>query len=47
MGVLNHVFAIAVYRIRLVGKRIKQYNRPLYFSLKYALVAAVFYLIFF
>ena len=46
VGALSKMFA-ALYPIRVLGKRIKQYNRPLYFTLKYALVAAVFYLIFF
>ena len=46
VGALSKMFA-ALYPIRVLGKRIKQYNRPLYFTLKYALVAAVLYLIFF
>ena len=46
VGALNRVFQ-AIYPIRVLGKRIKKRSRPLYFFLKYAMVAAVFYLIFF
>ena len=46
VGALSKTFA-ALYPIRVLGKRIKQYNRPLYFTLKYLLVAVVLYLIFF
>ncbi len=35
VGALSRTFA-ALYPIRVLGKRIKQYNRPLYFTLKYA-----------
>jgi beta-hydroxylase len=45
VGVLNHVFA-AAYRIRLVGKRIKAYNKTLYYLIKYALFGALLYAIF-
>jgi beta-hydroxylase len=45
VGALNRLFQ-AIYPIRVLGKRIKKRSRPLYFTLKYALVAAVFYLIF-
>jgi beta-hydroxylase len=45
VGALSKTFA-ALYPIRVLGKRIKQYNRPLYFTLKYLLVAVVLYLIF-
>jgi len=45
VGVLNHVFAGA-YRIRLVGKRIKAYNKTLYYLIKYALLGALLYAIF-
>jgi len=46
VGVLNHLFA-AAYRVRLLGKRIKQYNKTLYYAIKYALFGALLYLIFF
>ena len=46
VGVLNHVFGFA-YRVRLIGKRIKQYNKTLYYAIKYALFGAILYLIFF
>jgi beta-hydroxylase len=46
VGFLNHVFAGA-YRVRLLGKRIKQYNRTLYYVLKYALLGGFLYLILF
>ena len=44
VGILNHVFAGA-YRVRLLGKRIKQYNKTLYYAIKYALLGALLYLI--
>jgi len=46
VGVLNHIFSVA-YRVRLLGKRIKQRNRTLYYGLKYALLGALIYLIVF
>ena len=46
VGVLNHVFAVA-YRVRLLGKRIKQHNKTLYYALKYVLLGALVYLIVF
>src|SRR5215470_8001435 len=46
VGVLNHVFSVA-YRVRLLGKRIKQYNKTLYYALKYALLVGLLYLIIF
>jgi beta-hydroxylase len=45
VGVLNHVFA-AVYRIRLIGKRIKAADRRVYYLIKYALIGALLYAIF-
>jgi len=36
-----------VYSIRLLGKRIKAYNRNLYYGVKYALMLLIVYLIFF
>ena len=44
VGVLNHVFA-ALYRVRLVGKRIKQWNRTVYYLIKYALIGWLLYAI--
>lgn len=45
-GGLNKVFGY-VYQIRLVGKRLKAYNKTLYYISKYALFALIIYLIFF
>jgi beta-hydroxylase len=42
IGVLNHVFGVA-YRVRLLGKRIKQSNKPLYYVVKYALLGGILY----
>jgi len=46
VGVLNRIF-IPLYNIRLVGKRLKKYNRTLYYAVKYALFIALIYWIFF
>jgi len=46
VGLLSRFFGL-VYPIRVLGKRIKERSRPLYFTLKYALVVVVLYLIFF
>jgi beta-hydroxylase len=46
VGVVSRAFGL-LYPIRAFGKRVKQRSRPLYLVLKYALVAAVLYLIFF
>jgi beta-hydroxylase len=45
-GNINKAFRY-VYSIRLVGKRLKAYNRNLYYAVKYALFALILYLIFF
>jgi beta-hydroxylase len=45
-GNINKVFKY-VYSIRLLGKRIKAYNRNLYYAVKYALMLLILYLIFF
>ena len=45
VGVLNHIFK-RVYSIRELGKRIKKWNKPGYYALKYALFAGIFYLVF-
>lgn len=45
-GGLNRVFGY-VYQIRLVGKRLKAYNKTLYYISKYALFGLIIYLVFF
>lgn len=40
LGVLNHGFKY-VYALRIAGKRLKAQNRRLYYTLKYALMAAL------
>lgn len=45
-GLLNRAFQY-VYKIRLVGKRLKLYNHTLYYIVKYLLFAWLFYIIFF
>ncbi|MDB4903194.1 MAG: Aspartyl/Asparaginyl beta-hydroxylase [Mucilaginibacter sp.] len=45
-GKINKAFKY-VYSIRLLGKRIKAYNRNLYYAVKYALMLLILYLIFF
>ena len=45
-GGLNKVFGY-VYQIRLVGKKLKEYNKTLYYISKYVLFALIIYLIFF
>ena len=45
-GNINKVFKY-IYSIRLLGKRIKTYNRNLYYAVKYALMLMILYLIFF
>jgi beta-hydroxylase len=44
VGALNHIFSY-VYRIRALGLRIKERNKPLYYALKWALLAALGYAI--
>jgi beta-hydroxylase len=46
VGILNKIFAYA-YQIRLVGKRIKAWNKPTYYAIKWALLGGLFYAIFF
>ncbi|HWK74736.1 MAG TPA: aspartyl/asparaginyl beta-hydroxylase domain-containing protein [Povalibacter sp.] len=46
VGVLNHVFEY-VYKIRILGTRIKAWNKPFYYALKWLLIAAIVYAIFF
>jgi beta-hydroxylase len=45
-GNLNKVFKY-LYQIRLVGKRLKAFNKKFYYGVKYALFFSIFYLIFF
>ena len=42
VGVLNHIFSY-VYRIRALGERIKHWNKPMYYALKWTLLAALGY----
>jgi beta-hydroxylase len=46
VGMLNRIFGYA-YQIRIVGKKIKLFNRPLYYTLQYALYLGLIYWIFF
>lgn len=45
IGVFNKLFGLA-YRIRLVGKRIKRWNRTAYYSIKWTLIGSVLFWIF-
>ena len=45
-GGLNKIFGY-VYQLRLVGKKLKEYNKPLYYVTKYALFVLIIYLVFF
>ena len=42
VGMLNHIFAQA-YKIRIVGKRIKTWNRPTYYAIKWLLLGGLLY----
>ena len=46
VGFLNKIFG-GVYKIRMLGKRIKAYNVKLYYLIQYALYALIIYAIFF
>ena len=46
VGSINKLFKY-LYQIRLVGKRLKSYNRKLYYLTKYTLYLGLFYLLFF
>jgi len=46
VGVLNHLFEF-IYKVRLFGVRIKKWNKPVYYALKWALIAGLVWLIFF
>jgi beta-hydroxylase len=46
VGILNKIFSY-VYHVRLLGKRIKAWNKPTYYVIKWALLGALFYALFF
>jgi beta-hydroxylase len=46
VGFLNRAFA-HVYKLRVLGKKIKAYSSPLYYGIQYSLYALLIYLIFF
>ncbi len=46
IGLLNRVFGY-LYQIRIQGKKIKEFNRPLYYTLQYAMYLGLIYWIFF
>lgn len=46
VGILNKIFAYA-YQVRLVGKRIKAWNKPTYYVIKWLLLGGLFYAMFF
>ncbi len=45
-GLLNQAFHY-LYQVRLLGKRLKRFNKRLYYVVKWALFGGIFYLIFF
>ncbi|MDH3279715.1 MAG: aspartyl/asparaginyl beta-hydroxylase domain-containing protein [Gammaproteobacteria bacterium] len=45
VGVLNRLFGY-IYHIRIVGKRLKRWNRNFYYAVKYSLLGGLVYLIF-
>ncbi len=46
VGILNKIFAYA-YQVRLVGKRIKVWNKATYYVIKWLLLGGLFYALFF
>jgi beta-hydroxylase len=46
VGVLNRLFGY-VYHVRLVGKRLKAWNRTVYYAVKWTLFGALVYVVFF
>ncbi|MDA7966879.1 aspartyl/asparaginyl beta-hydroxylase domain-containing protein [Ruegeria sp.] len=46
VGAVNRAFA-GIYKIRAVGKRIKQWNKSVYYLIQYGMYAGLIYLIFF
>ena len=45
VGALNHIFSY-VYHVRLLGKRIKKWNRHVYYVIKWGLIGGLLYWIF-
>jgi beta-hydroxylase len=45
VGVLNKIFGF-VYQIRVLGKKIKAWNKPTYYAVKWALLGGIAYAIF-
>jgi beta-hydroxylase len=46
IGGLNKAFA-QVYKIRVLGKRLKGWNKPTYYLVKWAIFGGLFYWLFF
>ena len=46
VGLINKAFS-QIYKIRLIGKKIKTFSVPLYYLLTYSLYAALVYILFF
>lgn len=46
VGIINKLFCY-LYKVRLLGKRLKKYNRPLYYGIKYLIYSALIYILFF
>lgn len=44
IGIFNKCFKY-IYSIRLVGKKLKEFNKPLYYGVKYLLFAVIVYLV--
>ncbi len=45
VGFINKLFHY-IYKVRLVGKHLKDYNKPIYYLTKYSLLSGVFYFLF-
>jgi beta-hydroxylase len=46
VGLLNRLFSFAYY-VRLPGKRLKAWNKYVYYTAKFLLIAALVYFVFF
>lgn len=46
VGIINRIFPY-IYKVRMVGKRIKKFNRPFYYALQYAIYLLIIYVLFF
>jgi len=46
VGILNKAFSY-LYQVRILGKRIKAWNKPVYYALQYGLYLGLIYLVFF